>query len=70
MKIYQSESNTLNIDATGADTEKVIVKINGVSTQADKVEAIATPASATAETCATTINSILTALKAAGIMGE
>ena len=40
------------------------------ATKAENVPAIATPASATAESNATTINAILTSLKTAGIMSS
>ena len=70
MKIYQPTPDTLVIEKTG--TDNVIIKVDGkeqpVGGEAAKVDAIATPASATAEDCATSINAIITALQNAGIM--
>lgn len=40
----------------------------GIVPVAEEVEAIATPASATAEVCATKINAIISALQSAGLM--
>ncbi len=43
-------------------------EVSGIVSSAAEVEAIATPASATAEACATKINAIISALQAAGLM--
>ena len=44
--------------------------VSGVVPSATEVEAIETPASATAEACATKINAIISALQSAGLMEE